>query len=207
MRIRAFLYTVAYVSVRDTNFFDVQTALFMSEKVLNFVTQTFKNQVPPTAFYVQAWASTAHHLSEQVRISGSTLRDACLQTAGWEHRWTSWSPSPGFATSGNNNQNEKQNHGGGGQADVPKQILEDIQKAKAQAQRWQSEAMKIQNELNYYKNANGGGGNGGGNGGGKDKGKKGQGKQSGNKRNFNEVVDIRDDRRGDRGGDRRGDRR
>jgi hypothetical protein len=54
MRIRAFFYTVAYVSVRDTNFFDVQTALFMSEKVLNFVTQTFKNQIPPTAFYVQA---------------------------------------------------------------------------------------------------------------------------------------------------------
>ena len=205
MRIRSFFYTMAYVSVRDTSFFDIQTALFMSEKVLNFVSQTFKNQVPPTAFYVQAWASTAHHLSEQVRISGSTLRDACLQTAGWEHRWTSWSPVAGV---GDNNQKEKQNHGGGSHADIPKQILDDIQKAKANAQRWQSEAMKIQNEFNTYKNSNGNGGNrGNGNGGGKDKSTKGQGKQTGNKRNFTEVVDIRDDRRGDRGGDRRGDRR
>ena len=202
MRIRAFFYTVAYVSVRDTSFFDVQTALFMSEKVLNFVSQTFKNQVPPTAFYVQAWASTAHHLSEQVRISGSSLKDACLGTAGWEHRWTSWSPSPGGGNINHGGGGGGQHHGGGGQADAPKQILDDMQKAKAQAQRWQSEATKIQNEFNAYKNANGGG-----NGGGKAKGKKGQGKQNDNKRNFNEVIDIRDDRRGGGGGDRRGDRR
>ena len=81
--------------------------------------------------------------------------------------------------------NQQNNNGGGnGHADLPKHVMEEMQKAKVQAARWQSEAMKFQNELNIFKNQMMG--NGGSLGSGKGGGKKGKAKM----RRGREVMKI-----------------
>ena len=68
-RLRAYFMTLAYVSIHKESFFDLQTAIYMSEKILTLVTQQFKKQTAPTSFYVEARASTAHHFAEQIRVA------------------------------------------------------------------------------------------------------------------------------------------
>jgi hypothetical protein len=50
------------------------------------------NRTPPVSFLVTAWASTSHHLSEQVRVTGKSPREIMENTGGWEHRWK-WTPT------------------------------------------------------------------------------------------------------------------
>ena len=134
VRIRAYFTTMAFVSIKKPAFFDFQTALFMSDKVLGFVSQTFDGQRPPASFYAAAWAATVHHLGEQIRVSGSSLKDAVKNTGGWEHRWTGWTP-PANA-SGNGNVGVGRPSG----PDLPQHILDEMQKLKEQVRHWQGQA-------------------------------------------------------------------
>jgi hypothetical protein len=60
---------MAFVSIRDPDFFDLQSALFASDKILTLMQQVYNGQYPPIAFYTNAWAVTIHHWAEQVRVS------------------------------------------------------------------------------------------------------------------------------------------
>ena len=134
-RIRAYYMTVAYVCIRNRAFFDLQSSIAVSEKVLHLVTQTFdRGQVAPCSFYVTAWASTIHHLSEAVRVNKSTLKEAVAATGQWEHRWLNWTPKSG-----------------GGVPDLPKQVAEDISKVRADCSAWQRKADTYRAEIERLK--------------------------------------------------------
>ena len=68
VRIRAFLMTLAYVSISREGWFPLQVAMEISEQVMGFITNTFDGRTPPVQFLVGAWPSTIHYFSEQIRI-------------------------------------------------------------------------------------------------------------------------------------------
>ena len=68
VRIRAFLMTLAYVSIADPAWFPLQIAMEVSEQIMGFITNTFDSRSPPLSFLLAAWAATIHYFSEQIRI-------------------------------------------------------------------------------------------------------------------------------------------
>ena len=143
-RCRAWFITMAYVAIRKRDFFDLQTALFASERLFALVTQTFGGQSAPAHFFAGAWAATIHHFAEQIRVNGVTLKAAVLNTGAWEIRWTSWSPvrnDSGNASSGNQHAS----------ADLPKDLWEEVQTLKQSVKHWQSLANKYESEAERFR--------------------------------------------------------
>ena len=148
-RIRAYFMIVAYVSIRNQSFLDLLTAIYMSEKVLELVTQTFKKQLAPPHFYIEAWATTAHYLAESLRVSSMTYNDSIKALAAWEHNWKNYVPTSGH------------NDGGGGGAssgpDLPKNVQFELDKARNEARMWQKRSDGFRTELNELRTKNDGG--------------------------------------------------
>ena len=97
-RIRAFFMTLSHVSILDIKWFPLQSAMAASEHVLSFITSTYEGRTPPVKFLVQAWASTVHYFSEQVRITSLTAHDVISNIGAWEHKWK-WSGSQAASSS------------------------------------------------------------------------------------------------------------
>ena len=68
MPVRACFYTCAYVSIADPTMFDLQTACYASEKVLQLLQYTYQGRTPPVPFFVLAWTKTCHLFSEALRV-------------------------------------------------------------------------------------------------------------------------------------------
>ena len=103
-RTKAYFHFLAFCSITNTAFFDLQTAMFASEKIWSLLSITFGHgQKPPVEFYVAAWAQTVHFFSEQLRLTSSTdLRPIVSGFASWERFWMNFVPqsdgNPGGAT-------------------------------------------------------------------------------------------------------------
>jgi len=198
IRIRAWLITMAFVSIRNPDFMNFQTAINSSDKILKFVTQTWNQgrTSAPVSYYTNAWASTIHHLSEEVRINKKSLNLALSETGLWEFRWTSWKPSE-----------NKQGTGSGQEytatPDLPKHISDEIASLKAANIKWQGIADRNKADAENYHNLkrknrtddNKGGGD-----------KKGGGK-GGNGNKYAKNNDTRDHRNNGSSGSKQDDRR
>ena len=99
IRARAFFMTAAFVSVTDTTWFPLQSAVQASEVIMNLITATWEGRSPPVSFHISAWGTTVHHFSEQVRITKRTLKEVVENIGAWEHNWK-WSPSTSAAPNG-----------------------------------------------------------------------------------------------------------
>ena len=116
--------TMAYASIRKPAWFDLQTAVFASEKIFDLVQRTSNGRFPPLSFLIEAWANTVNHFAEQVRVTGKPLVDFVLNTGIWEHKWTWTAPPVGG--------------GGGAVVDLPRSLANDVADAAAQARQYQS---------------------------------------------------------------------
>ena len=147
VRCRAWLMTLAYVTIRNKSYFDLQTAIFASEKILALVSQTFDDgHVAPTSFYVSAWASTVHYFSEQARVTSGPLKSIVMNTGAWEHKWTCWQPNK---------------NGGGatrGVPDLPPAIANELEKLRTPVKMWQGKADSFRIEADKLRNGVGKGG-------------------------------------------------
>ena len=144
MRCRAWFMTLAYVTIRNRSYFDLQAAVFASEKVLQLVSQTFNGHVAPTTFYVSAWAATVHYFVEQARITSDSLSSIVRNTGAWEHKWTCWQPSAG--------------HSGGAARvipDAPAAATEEVDRLRAAVKAWQSKADSHRLEADELRRASG----------------------------------------------------
>jgi len=193
-RSRAWFMTMAYASIRKPAWFDLQTAIFASEKIFDLVQRTSGGRFPPLSFLIEAWANTVNHFAEQVRVTGKPLSESVVNTGTWEHKWTWTAPQGG----GNN----------GAGVDLPRSLANDVADAATQARQTQSmmdrqahERRRIAEGISHAHvltaNYMGGKGAKGKNTKGKDNYK---GKNHGNR-------DRGSERGGDRGGDRRSDNR
>jgi len=95
-RARAWFVTLAFVSIGTPKWFDLQTALFAAEKILELVQCTSGGTAPPLAHFINAWAATINYFSEQVRITGEPVITFVKNTGSWEHRWTWSAPASYF---------------------------------------------------------------------------------------------------------------
>ena len=94
MRVRAFVYTCAYVCITDPSMFDLQTACYASEKVSAFLHHTYQGRIPPVPFFVLAWTKTCHLFSEALRVRDNPkLKTIVLEGSLWESHWTSYTPT------------------------------------------------------------------------------------------------------------------
>ena len=119
-RARAWFMTMAYIAIRNPSFFDLQTAIFAADKILEAVQQTVGGQPPPVSHFVNAWAATMHFFCEQVRVSGAGLKTLVLNTSGWESRWCWSGPS------------------GGSSVDLNRDVKHNADHLREQARMWQS---------------------------------------------------------------------
>jgi hypothetical protein len=145
-RLRAYFMTMAYVSIHNPAFFDLQTALYVSEKILGLVTSVHKKQMAPISFYVEAWAATIHHFAEQVRVAKVTLKTAVLNTGSWEHKWTGYTPPLG---------NGGAPGGGHGQVELPQNISNEVEDLRKSVRKWQAENDRKDAEIRRLQNSGG----------------------------------------------------
>ena len=66
--------------------------MLASEQIMKFIMSTYRGRSPPLEFLIQAWANTAHHFSESVRLQEKTPAEIIGNLGAWEHRW-GWTPS------------------------------------------------------------------------------------------------------------------
>jgi uncharacterized membrane protein YgcG len=128
IRARTFFMTAAFVSITDTTWFPLQSAVSASEVIMNLITATWDNRSPPVSFHITAWGTTAHHFSEQVRITKRTLKEVVENIGAWEHYWK-WSPSSSSAPSG-----------GGGGAPDNQSLLNQLNSMKGQMLQYKQQA-------------------------------------------------------------------
>ena len=86
-RARAFLMTNAYVCIRRRDWMDLQCAIFAADRIQDLALATSGGTLPPVDHVVDAWTATIHYFSEQVRINNCKLKDAIMNTGGWENKW------------------------------------------------------------------------------------------------------------------------
>jgi len=123
-RSRAWFMTMAYASIRKPAWFDLQTAVFASEKIFDLVQRTSGGRFPPLSFLIEAWANTVNHFAEQVRVTGKPLSELVVNTGTWEHKWTWTAP---------------QAVNGGAAVDLPRYLANDVADAATQARQAQSQ--------------------------------------------------------------------
>ena len=88
LRIRAWLMTLAFVSVTDPNWFPLQVAILASDQIMGAISNTDRGRVPPVLFLVEAWAHTVHHFAETMRMQKHrTAGDIIGSLNQWDHFW------------------------------------------------------------------------------------------------------------------------
>ena len=66
---------------------DLQCAIFAADRIQDLALITSGGTLATVDHLVDAWTATIHYFSEQVRINNSKLKDAIMNTGGWENKW------------------------------------------------------------------------------------------------------------------------
>ena len=135
-RVRAYLWSTAYLCIEFRSWFSFQDALYVSERVLFHINATHQERRPPVAHFVQAWASTLSKWSDSIRTTNVTLNEATKQSAQWEHFWTMYA-------SGNHNEPQ----GLLAIQDADPDVRSKLDKTKEDLRRMQSEKDKAVNAV------------------------------------------------------------
>jgi len=158
-RARAYFWTIAFICVRNKRaWFDLQTAMLISEQILAFTTETFHGQTIPLNAMITAWAATSHHFSEQVRMSGRSLKEICLASGEWHHRWTTWTPDSTDSVRGAKRGLDDSRRGGA--ADLPSDLRAEIAIMNKNMRRLQADRDQMSNDVRIIKQRLSGSGKG-----------------------------------------------
>ena len=93
VRIRAYLYTLSFISILEPEWFPFQAAQTVSEQLLVFMTDAYKGHSPDMDFLIGAWGATSLYFSETTRVQKLTPRVVFTDIGKWQHKW-SWLPTP-----------------------------------------------------------------------------------------------------------------
>jgi len=87
-RIRAYFMTLSQVSIEKPEWFPLQIAMIASDQILSSISNTYRGQIPPVQFLLEAWANTIHYFSETMRIQKTRTAGEIIGTLNtWEHWW------------------------------------------------------------------------------------------------------------------------
>ena len=93
IRLRAFWFTAAWCCIHNPGMFCLQDCLFMEDKMMALIFQTFNGQLAPESYYISAWNQTLRRFGESMRTDGHKLVTRCRTTANWEDLRTGWKHS------------------------------------------------------------------------------------------------------------------
>ena len=129
LRARAWFATMAYVSIRKTDWFDFQAAVFGSDKLMEIAFRTVRGEHAPVAHLCACWAASMQYWAEATRISKQKLKDVIMNTGAWEHKWA-WG---GNVSSGSNNNNIGGGNRQPAQVDLPNDVQRELEKFREAA--------------------------------------------------------------------------
>ena len=160
-RLRAYLYTLSYISISEPKWFPFQAAMQVSEQLLVFITDTYKGHSPDMDSLVGSWGATSLYISETTRIQKATPNIVFTDVGRWQHKWA-WVPPPALAAKADEptaGRPTPPQH----QADSP-QLQNKLDSLSGQVKRLQALADQQAAKLQARANSGGGGrGSGGGN--------------------------------------------
>ena len=131
-RLRAYLFSVSYLAIDMGPWFTFQDAIFVSERLLQFIHQTSSGERRPSVqHFTAAWASTIVRMADIVKTTQVTLADAFKQSGQWEHYWT-------FVANANSSLPSKLI----GSASSDEKVTHELDKAREECRKLQSERDK-----------------------------------------------------------------
>jgi len=131
-RLRAYLFSVSYLAIDMGPWFTFQDAIFVSERLLQFIHQTQSGERRPSVqHFTAAWASTIVRMADIVKTTQVTLADAFKQSGQWEHYWT-------FVANSNSSLPSKLI----GSASSDEKVTHELDKAREECRKLQSERDK-----------------------------------------------------------------
>ena len=92
IRVRAFLYSLAFVNMDNTAFWDLATAELTADRILTFIHTTGPHGRPPVSYLAEAWDATSRVFQLAVR-GGTPLKEIAAAESNWQHNWTSYTPA------------------------------------------------------------------------------------------------------------------
>ena len=114
LKIRAFFLSLVFVNMDQQQYFNLNAAETVNDKILNYLYAYHSGGRPPVSFFCEAWDATARVFQLGVRAGKplATLTDA---DATWQHHWTVYNPHPRAPPSASTtNTSTTQNRGGKG---------------------------------------------------------------------------------------------
>ena len=87
LKLRAFFYSYAFISIDNTAWFDYAAAEAMVDRLLIFLHMRHPAGRPPVTFYSDAWDATARVFQKAVR-SGKNLTEATEAEGTYQHIWS-----------------------------------------------------------------------------------------------------------------------
>ena len=145
MRIRAWLFSIAWLTVAEKNFLSPAKAESYAETLLELLHQKFDGHPAPLSHYITAYLQSARIWVEAVR-DGKTLECALGEEATWRHLWSTYA-RPALATP---EKSIRSTLNGG--ADVPDSMRKELDLLKKQNQQFQSERDVANNKLRMATN-------------------------------------------------------
>ena len=92
LKIRALWLSFAFVCIDIQDYFSLEHAEAVSDKMLAFIFAYHSGGAPPVTFFTEAWDSTARVFQVGVR-AGKPLGTLTESDSLWQHFWTAWTQS------------------------------------------------------------------------------------------------------------------
>ncbi len=141
IRVRAWLYSIAFLTVADGTFLSAGKAEYYSELILDMMHQRFGGTPPPLSHFVTAYLQSAKVWVEAVR-DGHTLESAIMQEATWKHHRTTYNTSSSPAASPTKPTSSNAS------PDVPDQLQSELTRLKTQNRDLQSQRDRALSQAN-----------------------------------------------------------
>ena len=91
-RCRAYVMTLAYVTILSPDWFPYQAAIEISDYLLKLMMDQYGGRSPDIGTLVGAWAATSAYWCETVRISKRPAGEIICNLGMWNHKWN-WVPA------------------------------------------------------------------------------------------------------------------
>ena len=91
-RCRAYVMTLAYVTILSPDWFPYQAAIEISDYLLKLMMDQYGGRSPDIGTLVGAWAATSAYWCETVRISKRPAVEIICNLGMWNHKWN-WVPA------------------------------------------------------------------------------------------------------------------
>ena len=141
MRIRAWLFSISWLTVTEKTFLSPAKAEAYSETLLELLHQRFDGTPAPLSHYITAYLQSARIWVEAVR-DGKSLENALSEEATWRHLWSTYA-RPMASTPEKTPRASAGNSG----ADIPDSVTKEMSILRQQNKQFQSERDLANNRL------------------------------------------------------------